>query len=43
MKLCGYPNDSELVFVQGIKPIVAEKVRYYADPEFKGKFAKWDG
>jgi len=36
------PNDSEIVFIQGAKPIVAEKVRYYADPAFKGKFAKWE-
>lgn len=37
------PNDSELVFIQGTKPCVAEKIRYFADPEFKGKFDTWSG
>lgn len=36
------PNDSELVFIQGNKPCVAEKIRYYSDPVFKGKFDTWD-
>lgn len=36
------PNDSELVFIQGTKPCVAEKIRYFADPLFKGKFDTWD-
>lgn len=35
------PNDSQAIFVQGAKPILAEKIRYYADPEFKGKFDAW--
>ena len=36
------PNDTELIFIQGAKPIVAEKIRYYADPAFKGKFGTWN-
>tara|TARA_R110000868_G_scaffold262401_2_gene521056 strand:- start:33474 stop:34997 length:1524 start_codon:yes stop_codon:yes gene_type:complete len=36
------PQDTEVVFVQGLKPIMAQKIRYFADPEFKGKFDKWD-
>ncbi|MCP5405859.1 MAG: type IV secretory system conjugative DNA transfer family protein [Pseudomonadaceae bacterium] len=35
------PNDSQLIFIQGAKPVVAEKLRYFADPYFKGKFDKW--
>lgn len=37
------PNDSQLIFVQGSKPVVAEKIRYYEDPFFKGKFDRWRG
>ena len=37
------PGDTQLIFVQGEKPIVAEKVRYYADPYFAGKFDEWEG
>ncbi|MFT7144513.1 MAG: type IV secretion system protein VirD4 [Alphaproteobacteria bacterium] len=35
------PNDSQAIFVQGSKPILAEKIRYYSDPAFKGKFDSW--
>lgn len=35
------PNDSQVIFMQGCRPIMAEKIRYYADPEFKGKFDTW--
>lgn len=35
------PGDSQVIFVQGCRPILAEKIRYYADPEFKGKFDSW--
>lgn len=37
------PNDAQLIFVQGGKPIVAEKIFYFKDPFFKGKFGKWGG
>ena len=37
------PWDSQLIFVQGAKPVVAEKIRYYEDPFFKGKFDQWRG
>ena len=36
------PNDTQVIFVQGVKPILAEKVRYYADKFFAGKFKKWN-
>ncbi|WP_327212514.1 type IV secretory system conjugative DNA transfer family protein (plasmid) [Rhizobium beringeri] len=32
--------DSELLFIAGQRPIVAKKLRYYADPEFVGLFGK---
>jgi type IV secretion system protein VirD4 len=35
------PNDAQVIFVQGCRPVLAEKIRYYADPEFKGKFDAW--
>lgn len=37
------PFDAQLIFIQGGKPIVAEKVFYFSDPFFKGKFDKWEG
>lgn len=37
------PHDSQLIFVQGQKPIVAEKLFYFSDPFFAGKFDKWRG
>jgi len=37
------PFDTQLVFVQGCKPILAEKIFYFKDPAFKGLFDKWDG
>lgn len=37
------PFDTQLVFVQGCKPILAEKIFYFKDPYFKGMFDKWDG
>ncbi len=36
------PNDTQVVFVQGVKPILAEKIRYFADSEYKGKFDEWN-
>lgn len=35
------PNDTQVIFVQGVKPILAEKIRYFMDPFFKGKFDAW--
>jgi type IV secretion system protein VirD4 len=35
------PYDSQLIFVQGQKPIMADKIFYFSDPAFKGKFGKW--
>ncbi|WP_017996417.1 type IV secretory system conjugative DNA transfer family protein [Rhizobium leguminosarum] len=32
--------ETELLFIAGQRPIVATKLRYYADPEFAGLFAK---
>ncbi|MDW3206058.1 MAG: type IV secretory system conjugative DNA transfer family protein [Alphaproteobacteria bacterium] len=32
------PGDKALVFVQGCRPILAEKVRYYAERLFKGRW-----
>ena len=37
------PFDSQLIFVQGTKPVVAEKILYFSDPYFKGKFDVWKG
>ncbi|MGO7425947.1 type IV secretory system conjugative DNA transfer family protein, partial [Rhizobium ruizarguesonis] len=31
--------ETELLFIAGKRPIVATKLRYYADPEFAGLFA----
>lgn len=36
------PNDTQIVFVQGAKPILAEKIFYFKDPAFQGKYGKWD-
>ena len=33
------PPDSEILFAAGAPPIFARKLRYYADPEFRGLFA----
>lgn len=35
------PNDTQVIFVQGVKPILAEKIRYFLDPFFKGKYDAW--
>lgn len=35
------PNDTQVIFVQGVKPILAEKIRYFLDPFFKGRFQNW--
>ena len=35
------PNDTQVIFVQGVKPILAEKIKYFADPFFKGKYEQW--
>ena len=32
------PQGRELLFLAGLRPIVADKLRYYADPEFAGFF-----
>jgi type IV secretion system protein VirD4 len=32
------PQNRELLFLAGLRPIVADKLRYYADPEFAGTF-----
>jgi type IV secretion system protein VirD4 len=32
------PQGRELLFLAGLRPIVADKLRYYADPEFAGSF-----
>lgn len=37
------PFDSQLIFIQGFKPVVAEKIRYFDDEAFKGLFDKWNG
>lgn len=37
------PWDAQLIFVQGCKPIIAEKLRYFQEPEFKGHFDDWNG
>ncbi|MBY5856141.1 type IV secretory system conjugative DNA transfer family protein [Rhizobium leguminosarum] len=34
------PANSELLFIAGQRPIAATKLRYYADPEFAGLFAR---
>ena len=36
------PFDSQLIFFQGTKPVIAEKVMYFKDPAFKGKFDSWN-
>ena len=37
------PFDTQLIFVQGCKPILAEKIMYFQDPYFKGKWDQWGG
>ena len=32
------PQSRELLFLAGLRPIVADKLRYYADREFSGMF-----
>jgi len=32
------PQGRELLFLAGLRPIVADKLRYYDDPEFAGFF-----
>ena len=32
------PSDSQILFKAGAPPIFARKLRYYADPEFRGLF-----
>lgn len=32
------PQHTELLFIAGQRPIVAGKLQYYADPEFRGLF-----
>ena len=36
------PFDSQLVFYQGQKPVISEKVMYFKDAAFKGMFDKWE-
>ena len=33
-----FPENRLLIFVQGMRPIAARKLRYYDDPLFKGQF-----
>lgn len=35
------PESCELLFVQGCRPILAEKVRYFAERKFRGRWTKW--
>lgn len=35
------PFESQLIFMQGVKPCLAEKVMYFSDPAFEGKFDTW--
>ena len=35
------PESCELLFVQGCRPILAEKVRYYAERLFRGRWSAW--
>ncbi|MBI1363239.1 MAG: TraM recognition domain-containing protein [Proteobacteria bacterium] len=35
------PFDSQLIFVQGMRPVIAEKIMYFKDPAFVGKFDEW--
>lgn len=37
------PFDSQLIFFQGQKPVIAEKIMYFKDPAFKGSFDVWNG
>lgn len=37
------PFDSQLIFYQGQKPVIAEKVMYFKDASFKGMFDSWEG
>ena len=32
------PQSRKLLFLAGLRPIVADKLRYYDDPEFTGMF-----
>lgn len=32
------PQDVELLFLAGLRPVIARKLAYYADKEFKGRF-----
>ncbi|MDI7774738.1 hypothetical protein [Asticcacaulis sp. EMRT-3] len=32
------PPDAEILFLAGQAPHVAHKLRYYDDPEFRGRF-----
>jgi type IV secretion system protein VirD4 len=35
------PESCELLFVQGCRPILAEKVRYFTERIFRGRWAAW--
>lgn len=37
------PDHTELLFLQGRRPIIAAKVRYYEDPEFRGLYDPAEG
>ena len=37
------PQDKQILFVQGTRPILAEKIRYFEDKTFKGKWDRWEG
>ncbi|MEO9739325.1 MAG: type IV secretory system conjugative DNA transfer family protein, partial [Lentilitoribacter sp.] len=32
------PGHSELIFLAGQRPVIAQKLAYFSDPEFKGRF-----
>ena len=34
------PQDLQLLRLQGMAPVLARKLRYYADPEFTGLYAR---
>lgn len=35
------PESCELLFIQGCRPILAEKVRYFTERKFRGRWAVW--
>jgi type IV secretory pathway TraG/TraD family ATPase VirD4 len=35
------PEDRELLFVQGCPPVMAEKVKYFLERRFRGRWKFW--